>query len=45
MLSRNRLRSFFMMLGVTIGIASLTALASVGEDGLLVGWDGGEVVA
>lgn len=28
---RNRLRSFFMMLGVTIGIASLTALASVGE--------------
>lgn len=29
--SRNRLRSFFMMLGVTIGIASLTALASVGE--------------
>jgi putative ABC transport system permease protein len=31
MLSRNRLRSFFMMLGVTIGIASLTALASVGE--------------
>ena len=30
-LSRNRLRSFLMMLGVTIGIASLTALASVGE--------------
>lgn len=30
-LSRNRLRAFFMMLGVTIGIASLTALASVGE--------------
>lgn len=30
-LSRNRLRSFFMMLGVTIGVASLTALASVGE--------------
>lgn len=30
-LSRNRLRSFFMMLGVTIGIASLTGLASVGE--------------
>jgi putative ABC transport system permease protein len=30
-LSRNRLRSLFMMLGVTIGIASLTALASVGE--------------
>lgn len=29
--SRNRLRSFLMMLGVTIGIASLTALASVGE--------------
>jgi putative ABC transport system permease protein len=29
--SRNRLRSFFMMLGITIGIASLTALASVGE--------------
>ena len=28
-LSRNRLRSFFMMLGVTIGIASLTALARV----------------
>jgi putative ABC transport system permease protein len=28
---RNPLRSFFMMLGVTIGIASLTALASVGE--------------
>ncbi len=30
-LARNPLRSFFMMLGVTIGIASLTALASVGE--------------
>jgi len=30
-LSRNRLRSFFMMLGVIIGIAALTALASVGE--------------
>lgn len=30
-LARNRLRSFFMMLGVMIGIASLTALASVGE--------------
>ena len=30
-ISRNPLRSFFMMLGVTIGIASLTALASVGE--------------
>lgn len=30
-LARNPLRSFFMMLGVAIGIASLTALASVGE--------------
>jgi putative ABC transport system permease protein len=30
-LTRNPLRSFFMMLGVTIGIASLTAMASVGE--------------
>jgi putative ABC transport system permease protein len=30
-LIRNPLRSFFMMLGVTIGIASLTAMASVGE--------------
>jgi putative ABC transport system permease protein len=30
-IARNPLRSFFMMLGVTIGIASLTALASVGE--------------
>lgn len=30
-LSRNRLRSFLMMLGVMIGVASLTALASVGE--------------
>ncbi|CAG0939860.1 Macrolide export ATP-binding/permease protein MacB [Gammaproteobacteria bacterium] len=30
-LARNRLRSFFMMLGVMIGVASLTALASVGE--------------
>ena len=30
-LVRNPLRSFFMMLGVTIGIASLTAMASVGE--------------
>ncbi|MFQ5634675.1 MAG: ABC transporter permease, partial [Gammaproteobacteria bacterium] len=30
-LARNPLRSFFMMLGVTIGIASLTAMASVGE--------------
>ena len=30
-LSRNRLRSFFMMLGIVLGIASLTALSSVGE--------------
>lgn len=30
-LTRNRLRTFLMMLGVTIGVASLTALASVGE--------------
>ena len=30
-LTRNPLHSFFMMLGVTIGIASLTAMASVGE--------------
>jgi len=30
-LGRNPLRSFFMMLGVTIGIASLTALTSVGK--------------
>jgi putative ABC transport system permease protein len=30
-LVRNPLRSFFMMLGVAIGIASLTAIASVGE--------------
>lgn len=30
-LSRNPLRSLFMMLGVTIGIASLTAMASIGE--------------
>jgi len=30
-LVRNPLRSFFMSLGVTIGIASLTAMASVGE--------------
>lgn len=30
-ISRNKLRTFFMMLGVTIGIAALTALASVGE--------------
>jgi putative ABC transport system permease protein len=29
--SRNRLRSFFMMLGVVVGISSLTALSSVGE--------------
>jgi putative ABC transport system permease protein len=29
-LTRNRLRTVFMMLGVTIGVASLTALASVG---------------
>lgn len=30
-LTRNRLRSFFMMLGIVVGIASLTALSSVGE--------------
>lgn len=30
-LARNPLRSFFMMLGITIGIASLTAMSSVGE--------------
>jgi putative ABC transport system permease protein len=30
-LSRNRLRSLFMMLGIIVGIASLTALASIGE--------------
>jgi len=30
-LFRNPLRSFFMMLGVTIGIASLSAMASIGE--------------
>lgn len=30
-LARNRLRTILMMLGVTIGVASLTALASVGE--------------
>ncbi len=30
-LRRNKLRSFFMMLGVTIGIASLTAMSSVGD--------------
>jgi putative ABC transport system permease protein len=31
-LSRNRLRSAFMMLGVTVGMASLTAVSSVGEN-------------
>ena len=30
-LARNRVRTFFMMLGVIVGVASLTALASVGE--------------
>jgi putative ABC transport system permease protein len=30
-MARNPLRSFFMMLGVMIGIASLTAMSSVGE--------------
>jgi putative ABC transport system permease protein len=30
-LSRNRLRSFLMMLGIVVGIASLSALSSVGE--------------
>jgi putative ABC transport system permease protein len=30
-LARNRLRAFFMMLGVMLGIGSLTALSSVGE--------------
>lgn len=30
-LSRNRLRSAFMMLGVVVGVGSLTGLASVGE--------------
>ncbi len=30
-LARRRLRTFFMMLGVTLGIASLTVLASLGE--------------
>ena len=30
-MARNKLRTFFMMFGVTIGIAALTALASVGE--------------
>jgi len=30
-LTRSKLRSFLMMLGVIVGIASLTALASVGE--------------
>ena len=28
---RNRLRTFFMMLGIVLGIASLTVLLSVGE--------------
>src|SRR6266851_7300319 len=31
-LSRNRLRTFFMMLGIVVGIASLTALSSVSEN-------------
>jgi putative ABC transport system permease protein len=31
-MSRNRLRTFFMMAGVTIGICSLTILDSVGEN-------------
>ena len=31
-LARRRLRSFFMMLGVAIGVSSLTALYSVGEN-------------
>ena len=30
-LARNRLRTFFMMLGIVVGIASLTALSSIGE--------------
>ena len=30
-MARNKLRTFFMMLGIVIGIASLTTLASVGE--------------
>src|SRR3989442_4496035 len=30
-LAQIRLRTFFMMLGVVVGIASLTALSSVGE--------------
>ena len=30
-LTRHRLRAAFMMLGVTLGVASLTALASIGE--------------
>ena len=30
--SRRRLRSFFMMLGVTVGVSSLTILYSVGEN-------------
>jgi putative ABC transport system permease protein len=31
-LSRNRLRTLFMMLGIVVGIASLTALSSVSEN-------------
>jgi putative ABC transport system permease protein len=31
-LSRNRFRSFLMMLGIAVGIASLSALSSVGEN-------------
>ena len=30
-LSRNRLRTLFMMLGIVVGISSLTALSSIGE--------------
>jgi putative ABC transport system permease protein len=30
-LSRNRLRTFFMMLGIVVGVSSLTALSSIGE--------------
>src|SRR3977135_3780685 len=30
-MSRNRLRTFFMMLGIVVGISSLTARSSVGE--------------
>lgn len=30
-LTRSKLRTFFMMLGVAVGVAALTALASVGE--------------